>query len=267
MNRNSLLACVYCALLTLLAFQGVSGALLSLNYIPVMENLKALKSIQLIGLTVKYGWFFQTLHKQAVHLIFVLSILVLLIQFNKKEVHFPTLIKWWSSVFTVMFIFFAIYSGNILVGDGYASQSFQIGGTIMKEIPLIGSLFHFLLFTPNQQELQTYSLVRMYVSHILFIPFLLGIVIFLQKPSNVCEYLKPKEILITILSVILLQIAVAFVLPVNPKVAPYSPDWFFLPIHYLQYEVPSIIVGLCIGLLLFSILMFPLIYRKRKERL
>lgn len=267
MNRNSLLACVYCALLTLLAFQGVSGALLTLNYIPVIENLQALKSVQFIGLNVKYGWFFQTLHKQAVHLIFVFSILVLLIQFNKNEVHLSTLLKWWSSVFTTMFILFAVYSGNILVGDGYAAQSFQIGGTIMKEIPLIGSMFHFLLFTPNPQELQTYSLVRMYVSHILFIPFLIGIVVFIQKPSNVRKVLKQKQIIITILTVILLQIATAFILPINLKVAPYSPDWFFLPIHYLQYEVPSIIVGLCIGLLLFSILMSPLIFRKRKDRL
>jgi quinol-cytochrome oxidoreductase complex cytochrome b subunit len=254
-------------MMTLLVLQGVGGALLSLNYIPVMEELQALKSVQSIGATVKFGWFFQTLHKQCVHSIVIVSILLMILNIRKEEITVTTIAKWWGSVLTVLIILFAVYSGNILVGDGYASQSYQIGGNIVNEIPLIGVMLHFLLFSSNQQELQTFSLVRMYVNHILFLPILLGTVLYLQKPRELRENLTPIETIITILSVILVQITFAFLLPLNTKTIPYQPDWFFLPIHYLQQHIPSIITGLIIGSLLLSVLFLPIIYRKKREGL
>lgn len=267
MEKKSILAFVYCVMITLLAFQGVNGVLLSLNYIPVMENNVAILSVQSIGTTVKFGWFFQTMHKQGVHLIVIVSVLLMVLNIRKEEITVTTIAKWWGSVLTVLFILFAVYSGNILVGDGYASQSFQIGGNIVKEIPLVGFVLHFLIFTPNQQELQTFSLVRMYVNHILFLPLLLGTVFYIQKPKDLRKSLTPIETIITILSVILVQIALAFVLPSIAKTTPYQPDWFFLPIHYLQQHVPSIITGLIIGSLLLSVLLLPIIYRKKKDGL
>ncbi len=267
MERISILSIVYCVMMTLLVLQGVGGALLSMNYIPVMEELQALKSVQSIGATVKFGWFFQTLHKQGVHLIVIVSVLLMILNIRKEEITVTTISKWWGSVLTVLFIVFAVYSGNILVGDGYASQSFQIGGNIVKEIPLIGSMLHFILFSPNQQELQTFSLVRMYVSHILFLPFLLGTVLYIQKPKELQENLTPIQTIITVLLVILVQITLTFVIPSNTKATPYQPDWFFLPIHYLQQHLPSIITGLIIGGLLLSALFLPIIYRKKREGL
>ena len=267
MKRNKLLAFLYSIFMTLLVFQGVNGALLSLNYIPVMEDSVALKSAQSIGSTVKYGWFFQTLHKQGVHLLVVVSILLLVLQIRKEAMKVNVFLRWGSVVFMVLCLFFSIYTGNILVGDGYASQSFQIGGTIVKEIPLIGSLLHYLVFTPNQQELQTYALVRMYIVHILFIPFSITVFIYFQKPITFISHLTRVEIFSSSIGIMILQIVLALLLPMNPKVAPYFPDWFFIPIHLLQQEVPAIIVGLSIGSLILFVLLLPILIRKKESDL
>ena len=267
MEKNSILAYLYCALLTLLVVQGVSGALLTLNYIPVMENQQAITSVKLIGSTVKYGWFFQTLHKQGVHLIVIVSLLGMVLNIRKEQITFSSLTNWWSSVMTVLFVFIAIFTGNILVGDGYASQSFQIGGNIVKEIPLIGSIVHFLVFSPNQQELHTFSLFRMFVSHILFIPVLLGIVLLRQKPKNFREVLTPNETVVTVIIFIVLQIFLSLLLPDNDRIVPYQPDWFFLPIHFLQHQVPSMITGLLLGGILIGMLLLPVFNRKNKNGL
>lgn len=267
MNRNKLLAFLYSIFLTLLVFQGIHGTLLSLNYIPVMEDSMALKSVQSIGSSVKYGWFFQLLHKQGVHLLVIVSILLLAIQIRKQVLTVSLYIRWCTLVLLSLSLFFSIYSGNILVGDGYASQSFQIGGTIVKEIPLIGSLLHYLVFTPNQQELQTFALVRMYVVHILFIPFFLTVFIYFQKPITFISQLSRIEILSSSIGVMILQIVLAWLLPTNPKVAPYFPDWFFAPIQLLQQEVPAIIVGLGIGLLIVLLLLLPILIRKKESDL
>jgi quinol-cytochrome oxidoreductase complex cytochrome b subunit len=264
MNRNKLLAFIYSIFLTLLVFQGVHGALLSLNYIPVMDDSVAMKSIQTIGSTVKFGWFFQLLHKQGVHLLVVVSVLLLALQIRKQELTLSLLIRWSSLVLLTFGLFLSIYTGNILVGDGYATQSFQIGGTIVKEIPLIGSLLHFLLFTPNQQELQTYALVRMYIVHVFFLPIILTALFCLQKPSIYISQLKSVEILFSSIGVMIFQIILALLLPTNPKVAPYYPDWFFTPIHLLQQELPAIIVGLGIGFLILFVLLVPIFIRKKE---
>jgi quinol-cytochrome oxidoreductase complex cytochrome b subunit len=96
---------------------------------------------------------------------------------------------------------------------------------------------------------------------------LLVTVLYIQKPKVLRISLTPKETIITILSVILLQIALAFILPSNTKTPPYQPDWFFLPIHFLQQHLPSIITGLIIGSLLLSVLLIPIMYRKKKDGL
>jgi len=228
-----------------------------------MEDYTAFQSIVSTSVLLKHGWFFQQMHKQGVHLLIIISISLLFFQFKRVSFTKKEYLAWVLALLVIVIMLFSTFSGNILVGDGFAKQSYQIGGNFIREIPLIGYFVHLVFYVSDAPELHTNSLMRFYILHILVLPAVLIILLRLKRSIQIKETFSTIENSLIILGSLLFQTILSFALPLKDRTNPYTPDWFFYPINFLQYEFPISIVGLFLGLVLIILLSLPRMIRKK----
>ncbi|MBF0368447.1 MAG: cytochrome b N-terminal domain-containing protein [Magnetococcales bacterium] len=155
--------------LFIIVLQVLSGIFMVFFYKP--EPLEALKSIEYLSNEVTLGWFFRNLHRWGSTLLIATIFTHMIAVIHQRAYRNPRELNWVSGLLQFMVVFLLLATGLILPWDWRAYWSFSIWVDYFATWPLVGDfLKNFLL--------DTFSINRSFVLHILVLPLTLFILLF-----------------------------------------------------------------------------------------
>ncbi|MBT4161187.1 MAG: hypothetical protein HOC70_11500 [Gammaproteobacteria bacterium] len=151
--------------LLLILLQLVTGVVMLFYFIP--EPDKALLSIEAMSNEVRGGWLLRDGHRwgSTILLAFVFSHMVAVFYF--KAYQSPRQLTWTSGVVQMTIVFLLVTTGILLPWDWRAYWAYALWMDYIATWPLIGDYL-------KEAALGTFTLNRVFYTHVLFLPLLLG---------------------------------------------------------------------------------------------
>jgi ubiquinol-cytochrome c reductase cytochrome b subunit len=124
------------ALVTLLAFEAVTGLLLLVYFEP--DAAGAHRSVTAIAETVRFGWLVRSLHHWGAHAAVVVMLLHGASTFLRRAFRAPREVTWWIGLSLGLAVMGLAFSGTVLPWDGPALYAAQVGGAVLQSVPWVG---------------------------------------------------------------------------------------------------------------------------------
>jgi quinol-cytochrome oxidoreductase complex cytochrome b subunit len=146
-----------------------SGIYLMFFYVPSPAN--AYTNIQTIQTTVPFGQYIRNVHRWSAHL------MVLAVAFHMGKVFYrgaykpPKEFNWVIGVILLVITLLLSFTGYLLPWDQLALWAVTVGTNMMGYSPVIGTQVRFVLL--GGKEIGGDTLLRWYVLHVLFLPFVI----------------------------------------------------------------------------------------------
>jgi len=144
-----------------------SGLMLAIYYVP--SEIEAYASIVRMTKEVHLGWFIRSFHKWSANFFIVAIVLHAIRVFVYKAYRHPRELNWVAGSLTLILAFASGFTGYLLPWDQRAYWATEVGTSMVKTVPLIGS--YLCYFLRGGEDITGVTLVRFYAIHILYIPF------------------------------------------------------------------------------------------------
>ena len=265
----------------LFLFQVVTGMLLAFYYQPATET--AYNSVLLIIRDTSLGWYLHQMHYWGSNILIVLLALRLIRFFLHGTYKAPRELLWIFGVALMLLAGYAAQTGTLLPWDQPAYWSTTRSLEVLKQVPLLGSFFSFLV---GGLDIHSITLTRFYIFHVTLIPALMFTFFYLHfatirriglSPLAEDRPLNPKPLfpdhLLNLLTILLLLFGVILTLSIlapthfldqaDPFSTPMEirPPWYLLPVYGLTELLPTWVGGTIASLLLAIFLAVPFLDR------
>lgn len=161
---------------TLYIISAATGILLALYYIPSVGE--AYISVIRINEEVFLGWLVRSMHKWSANLLIVFIMLHALRVFVNGSYKAPRELNWVAGIFTFVLSMASGFTGYLLPWDQKAYWATVVGTSMAGTIPVAGDLV--LYFVRGGPEVDGTTLIRFYSMHILILPLLMAVVLWLH---------------------------------------------------------------------------------------
>jgi quinol-cytochrome oxidoreductase complex cytochrome b subunit len=248
------------ALLAAIGFgiQALTGVLLACYYRPTPES--AFTSTRTIVRDLPFGWFLHQIHAWGAYLLIAVIVLRLLRLFWDALYQAPRELLWWMSVALVWLAFQFDFTGRLLTWDTHSYWSTVRGLEIVHGIPVVGPIVTFLI---GGQVVNEDVLIRFYVLHLLVLPALFAVCLYLtfatirrvglsartdesgHGSATSLEHFYSMSILNVLVFGVLFTLAVLapfrFLSEADPYTTPSGtrPPWYLLPAHAVLHGLPG----------------------------
>lgn len=247
-------------LMTLLAFQFLTGFALAMYYSPSPETAHA--SVNHINSAVPLGNFVRGLHVWGSTLIVVVLVLHTLRVFFWGSYKRPRELTWLIGVLIFQVILGFSFTGYLLPWDQKAYWATVVGTRIAATVPVIGD--DLLLLVRGGPEVGSLTLTRFYALHVMLLPAallgLMGLHLYLVRRHHIAGPVVPqrgrpkpfypdqlfKDAVVQLLGVgLLVYLALAFRPALeaiaDPTRVDFSPrpEWYFLGLYELLKIMPA----------------------------
>ncbi len=247
-------------LMTLLAFQFLTGFALAMYYSPSPETAHA--SVQHINSGVPLGNFVRGLHVWGSTIIVVALVVHTLRVFFWGSYKKPRELTWLVGVLIFQVILGFSFTGYLLPWDQKAYWATVVGTRIAATVPVIGD--ELLLLVRGGPEVGSLTLTRFYALHVMLLPAsligLMGIHLYLVRRHHIAGPVRPqrgvakpfypdqlfKDAVVQLLGIgLLVYLALAFRPALeaiaDPTRVDFSPrpEWYFLGLYELLKIMPA----------------------------
>lgn len=164
------------AALTVFIVQLVTGLVLATFYAAAPDH--AYESLQFLQREVASGALLRAIHHWGASVMVVLVFAHMIRVFTMGAYKYPREINWVLGVFLFMLVMGFGFTGYLLPWDQKAYWATQVGTSLAGTAPVIGGMMAKLLKSGSQ--LGAATLTRFYAFHVLWLPVLFGVVIFLH---------------------------------------------------------------------------------------
>ncbi|MCX7913543.1 MAG: cytochrome b N-terminal domain-containing protein [Thermodesulfovibrionales bacterium] len=154
----------------------LSGLLLSIFYVP--SEKEAYKSVVMITNDIPFGWLIRGVHKWSASLFIIFIILHAIRVFVSKAYRPPRELNWviGTSIFVIAMA--SGFTGYLLPWDQKAYWATEVGTSMVGTIPLIGKSLMYMI--GGGSEVTGTTLIRFFSLHVLFLPLMIGILLWLH---------------------------------------------------------------------------------------
>jgi len=265
----------------LFLFQAVTGILLAFYYQPASET--AYDSVLFIIRDTYLGWYIHQMHYWGGNILLALLIFRVMRFFLHGTYKAPRELLWIFGVVLMFLAGHATQTGTLLPWDQKSYWSTIRSLEILKELPLLGPLFGFLI---GGLDIHSITLTRFYLFHVILIPLVMFVFFYLHfatirriglSPLAEERRLDPKPLfpdhLLNLLTILLLLFGVILTLAVlvpthflgkaDPFTTPADihPPWHLLPAYGLTELLPTGVGGAIALLALIALLAVPFLDR------
>ena len=175
------------ATLTVFMVQVVTGVVLATFYAAAPDH--AYESIVYIQQQVAWGSLLRAMHSWGASLMVVLVLAHMVRVFSMGAYKYPREANWLLGVLLFFLVMGFGFTGYLLPWDQRAYWATQVGTSIAGTTPLIGGALAKLLKSGSQ--LGAATLTRFYAFHVLWLPLLLGSIIFLHLAMVIRQGIAP----------------------------------------------------------------------------
>lgn len=161
---------------TLYLISAATGILLAIYYVPSVGE--AYISVIRINEEVFLGWLVRSMHKWSANLLIVFIMLHALRVFVNGSYKPPRELNWVAGIFTFVLSMASGFTGYLLPWDQKAYWATVVGTSMAGTIPVAGNLV--LYFVRGGPEVDGTTLIRFYSMHILILPLLMAVVLWLH---------------------------------------------------------------------------------------
>ena len=175
------------ATLTVFLVQVVTGVVLATFYAASPDH--AYESIQFIEQQVALGALLRGMHSWGASLMVVLVLAHMVRVFSTGAYKYPREANWLLGVLLFFLVLGFGFTGYLLPWDQRAYWATQVGTSIAGTTPFIGGALSKLLKSGSQ--LGAATLTRFYAFHVLWLPLLLGSIIFLHLAMVIRQGIAP----------------------------------------------------------------------------
>jgi len=244
-------------LVTLLAFEAVTGLLLLFYYEP--DPAGAHRSVTAIAETVRFGWLVRSLHHWGAHAAVAVALLHVAVTFLRRAFCAPREVTWWLGLSLGLGVMGLAFSGTVLPWDGHALYAAQVGGAILQSVPWLGPGLADI--ARGGPAIGPATLHRAYVTHAFVLPAFLLLAsaahLFLVHTHGLApdpatarrtswRSFLPRAVLGWLLLVNVIVVLAALRPPlVQPAVdlvasdSPPRPPWFLVAVFQLARRAPA----------------------------
>lgn len=177
------------AILLLFVFQLLTGVLLSLYYNPGPEQ--AYTSTRFLVTQVGSGWLVRSLHHWAADLLVVAVIIHLAFTFFRRAYARPREFVWITGVFLLALTLGFRFTGRLLPWDEFGYEAGRRGLEMIATVPILGDLAATWLRGGN--EFGATTLARFFTTHVLILPWLAFVIIWIHVHLVRAHGLKTEE--------------------------------------------------------------------------
>ncbi len=153
-----------------------TGLMLSLYYIP--SESQAFKSIITIQKEVRLGWLIRSAHKWSANLLIIFLLLHMARVFLSGAYRPPRELNWIVGSLTLIIAFASGFTGYLLPWDQKAYWATEVGTSMAGTVPLIGN--EIILLLRGGMDVDGSTLIRFYSIHILWLPSLMTVLLWLH---------------------------------------------------------------------------------------
>ena len=269
----------------LFVVQVVTGILLAIYYQPASTT--AFESVRSITEDVSFGWYFRGLHKWAATLMIAAVVLHQMRVYFTGAYRRPRELNWLIGMCLLLTSLGLGFTGYSLVFEQLSYWGATVGGNILDQTPIIGSLGKRLLLAGENYNEQT--IPRFYIIHAAILPAVLVLLVVVHiafirlhgvaelepprqdgKPSHFSffpDHVLTELSLGLVLMIVLSALATIFPPELGPKADPLTtpevikPEWFFYAtFRWLKLFGPTAAV-LSMGFIIFVMFIWPWIDR------
>lgn len=277
-------------LLTLLAFQFITGFALAMYYTPSPESAHA--SVKHVTYTVPLGSFVRGLHVWGSALIVVTMVLHTLRVFFWGSYKKPRELTWVFGVVIFQVILGFSFTGYLLPWDQKAYWATVVGTRIAATVPFVGE--QLLVLIRGGKEVGALTLTRFYAFHVMLLPAtlmaLVAMHLYLVRRHHIAGPVVPqkgkpvpfypnqlfKDAIVLLGGVgILIYLAIAFPPALEAVADPTGtdfsprPEWYFLGLYELLKIMPAgfeVVATMVIpGLIATGMLLLPWLDRSESR--
>ncbi len=255
---------------------GLTGTLLAFYYQPTAGD--AYSSVTSIARDVSFGYLINQIHRWAAILfLIILALRIVRFFFGGLYGHSREII-WVAAVVSFVVATFADLSGRLLPWDARGYWTTVRAREVTDALPFLGPLLTFLV---GGTTLDSFTLTRVYVMHIVVFPVLLLTLFYLHfssvrrvgmsrvdaPPASRSFRVALYDVTLLILFLVGALISLAVLLPhsfdvaADPLVTPPDarPPWYLLAPHALVQLFPAIVPVFARGLFVEAIFVFVLL--------
>ena len=146
--------------------QGITGILMSLNYVPTPDH--AWDSVNYITNEATFGWLIRGLHHWGASAMIILVVLHLLRVLLMGAYKYPRELTWVTGVFLLLLTLAFGFTGYLLTWDQKAFWATTVGTRIVEVIPGLGP--YLMQAMRGGEEITAVTLARFYGIHIWVLP-------------------------------------------------------------------------------------------------
>lgn len=176
------------ALLTVFIVQAVTGVVLATYYSPAPDH--AYESIQFLQREVSAGAFLRGIHRWGASAMVVLVFAHMIRVFSMGAYKYPREPNWLLGVVLFFVVMGFGFTGYLLPWDQKAYWATQVGTSLAGTTPVIGGFL--LSVLRNGAQLGAATLTRFYAFHVLWLPGIFGIIIFLHVALVIRQGIAPR---------------------------------------------------------------------------
>jgi len=247
-------------LLTLLAFQFITGVALAMFYVPSPDH--AYESVKWISDRVWLGSFIRGIHHWGATAIVIVVVLHILRVFFWGSYKKPRELTWIVGVIIFQVILGFSFTGYLLPWDQKAYWATVVGTRIAATAPLIGR--QIMILIRGGTEVGALTLTRFYAAHIMLLPLALTVFtafhLYLVRRHHIAGPVVPqkgepvpfwptqlfKDAVVVLVGIGIVFLLALFVKPelmdvADPARADFTPrpEWYFLGLYELLKLMPS----------------------------
>lgn len=178
------------ATLTVFIFQVVTGVVLATFYSAAPDH--AYESVQFLQREVTAGGLLRAMHRWGASVMVVLVLAHMIRVFSMGAYKYPREVNWVLGVFLFFLVMGFGFTGYLLPWDQKAYWATQVGTSIAGTAPVIGGVLVKLLKGGSQLGAATLS--RFYAFHVLWLPLLFALVIFVHLALVIRQGIAPRTL-------------------------------------------------------------------------
>ncbi len=149
----------------------ITGIFLMFYYAPTVEN--AYTDVQALSTSVAFGSLVRNMHRWGAHLMVLVVFLHMSRVFYHGAYKPPREFNWVVGVVLLLLTLLLSFTGYLLPWDQLALWAVAVGTNMMGYTPVFGQEVRFVLL--GGAEIGSETLLRWYVLHVLFLPFVIVI--------------------------------------------------------------------------------------------
>lgn len=149
----------------------ITGIFLMFYYVPTAE--RAYVDVQALSTSVAFGSLVRNMHRWGAHLMVLTVFLHMSRVFYHGAYKPPREFNWMVGVILLLLTLLLSFSGYLLPWDQLALWAVTVGSNMAGFVPVVGDQVKFALLAGP--EVSANTLLRFYVLHVLFFPFIIVI--------------------------------------------------------------------------------------------